>query len=141
MAYDDIDFGSIIGDRANLYETADGKRFMATDAESSEAFDSLGLTRQKRVVFKGGDGYNHVVPVDEGFTPDDAWMREHDAKSIVKTELPDNYVNRVNTYALPDGNLTKWKQGNRLEVQQISLNLFIMQQEIFMVCGSMMGRF
>lgn len=106
MAYDDIDFGSIIGDRANLYETADGKRFMATDAESPDAFNSLGLTRQKKVVFKGGDGYNHAVSVDDGFTPDDNWMREHDAKSIVKTETPDNYVYRVNTYALPDGQMT-----------------------------------
>lgn len=106
MAYDDIDFGSIIGDRANLYETADGKRFMATDAERTDAFNSLGLTRQKKVVFKGGDGYNHAVSVDDGFTPDDNWMREHDAKSIVKTETPDNYVYRVNTYALPDGQMT-----------------------------------
>lgn len=106
MAYEDIDFGSIIGDRANLYETSDGQRFMATDAEKGEAFDSLGLTRKREVVFKMDDGYNHVLSIDDGETPDDAWMQEHGAKKIVDVRTPDNYVYRVNTYALPDGQAT-----------------------------------
>lgn len=106
MAYEDIDFGSIIGDRANLYETADGQRFMATDAERQEAFDSLGLTRKREAVVKMDDGYDHVLPVDDGVELDDAWMQEHGATKVVDVRRPDNYVYRVNTYALPDGNLT-----------------------------------
>lgn len=106
MAYDDIDFGSIIGDRANLYETADGQRFMATDAEKPEAFDSLGLTRKREVAFKMDDGYTHVATIDENVTPDDAWMRDNGATKIVEVRTPKNYVYRVNTYALPDGQMT-----------------------------------
>ena len=106
MAYEDIDFGSIIGDRANLYETADGKRFMATDAERQEAFDSLGLTRKREAVVKMDDGYDHVLPVDDGVELDDSWMQEHGATKVVHVRRPDNYVYRVNTYALPDGQMT-----------------------------------
>ena len=106
MAYDDIDFGSIIGDRANLYETADGKRFMATDAEKPESFDSLGLTRKREVAFKMDDGYTHVTTIEENVTPDDAWMRDNGATKIVEVRTPKNYVYRVNTYALPDGQMT-----------------------------------
>ena len=106
MAYDDIDFGSIIGDRANLYETADGQRFMATDAEKPEAFDSLGLTRKREVAFKMDDGYTHVTTIEENVTPDDAWMRDNGATKIVEVRTPKNYVYRVNTYALPDGQMT-----------------------------------